>query len=342
MANAGYVYVLMNPSMQGLVKVGKTNRDPTTRVGELSSATGVPTPFSLIYSAYFNDCTQAEGFAHAYLESKGYRLASNREFFLAPTQEAIDAVLAARKNDGIVTESEDEAEAPDSGELASALFRQAEDYYRGYGDCLQDFDKAFKLYQQASSLGHWEATHQLGSMYRFGDGRPENLGKALEFYEKSTNQGHFCGYMFMADIYLEQNHIENFHKCWRKLFDSKSFWEASASEKGDAGFKYLETVSRHNLQMVHLPALRQYRDAILAKPESMIEFCKSKNLSSESYERDRTLVLRVLFPETKLTGIDTDKSNEVCTNVQPAVPVWFWIMIVGIGILALSISVFNK
>src|SRR6185369_11781349 len=42
MGGPGFVYALINPSMTGLVKVGRTERDPTGRAHELSSATGVP------------------------------------------------------------------------------------------------------------------------------------------------------------------------------------------------------------------------------------------------------------------------------------------------------------
>jgi hypothetical protein len=38
----GYIYVLTNPNMPGLVKIGYTQRLPRERANELSRATGVP------------------------------------------------------------------------------------------------------------------------------------------------------------------------------------------------------------------------------------------------------------------------------------------------------------
>jgi hypothetical protein len=77
---------LVNPSFEGMVKIGKTTRDPNERVKELSSATGVPTPFILVYYKQFKDCNIAEAEIHQILESKGYRLNESREFFkLSPT-----------------------------------------------------------------------------------------------------------------------------------------------------------------------------------------------------------------------------------------------------------------
>ena len=90
----GYIYVLVNPSFEGMVKIGKTTRDPNERVKELSSATGVPTPFILVYYKQFKDCNIAEAEIHQILESKGYRLNESREFFkLSPT----DAIRLIQK-----------------------------------------------------------------------------------------------------------------------------------------------------------------------------------------------------------------------------------------------------
>jgi hypothetical protein len=68
--NAGYVYVLINSAAKGLVKIGKTNKDPEERARELSSATGVPSPFIVVYSAFFDDCNIAEIFIHNLLNEE--------------------------------------------------------------------------------------------------------------------------------------------------------------------------------------------------------------------------------------------------------------------------------
>ena len=100
MNDNGYVYVLMNPSMQNLVKIGKTKREPEERAKELSSTTGVPTPFVVVYNCYFESCSNAESFIHKYLEHKGFRVSSNREFFEIPIKDAIDSVLKAKEHFG--------------------------------------------------------------------------------------------------------------------------------------------------------------------------------------------------------------------------------------------------
>ena len=80
MSDSGYVYVLINPSMENLVKIGKTKREPNERAKELSSTTGVPTPFIVVYDCYFESCSEAEIFVHTYLENKGFRVSSIENF----------------------------------------------------------------------------------------------------------------------------------------------------------------------------------------------------------------------------------------------------------------------
>ncbi len=90
--NSGYIYVLINPSFEGMVKIGKTTRDPNERAKELSATTGVPTPFILVYYKQFKDCNIAETEIHQILESNGYRVNENREFFKISSTEAIKLI----------------------------------------------------------------------------------------------------------------------------------------------------------------------------------------------------------------------------------------------------------
>lgn len=83
----GYIYILSNPSFKGLFKVGRTSRDPELRAYELSSETGVPTPFQVIFYKKIDDYCKNEYLIHAILEKKGYRIAENKEFFNAPLNE---------------------------------------------------------------------------------------------------------------------------------------------------------------------------------------------------------------------------------------------------------------
>lgn len=81
----GYVYVLSNSAYPGLLKIGKTHREPEIRVKELSSATGVPKPFKIEFYVHTPDCDSLELKTHRYFMK--YRYVKNREFFNVSLEE---------------------------------------------------------------------------------------------------------------------------------------------------------------------------------------------------------------------------------------------------------------
>ena len=87
----GYIYILTNESMPGMVKIGRTERQPETRSKELHT-TGVPQPFKLEYFVFVEDCHTAEYQIHSLLEKKGLRNSKNREFFNMEVNEAIEII----------------------------------------------------------------------------------------------------------------------------------------------------------------------------------------------------------------------------------------------------------
>ena len=83
----GYVYILKNPSMPGLLKIGKTTRSVQQRANELWQ-TGVPTPFDVVDEVYAPDCGELERYVHK--ELCQFRVSECREFF------AVDQAKASR------------------------------------------------------------------------------------------------------------------------------------------------------------------------------------------------------------------------------------------------------
>lgn len=74
----GYVYVLTNPAMPGLVKIGKTVRSVEGRASELYQ-TGVPVPFEVYASVLTPDCDALERAMHESFAA--FRVSNGREFF---------------------------------------------------------------------------------------------------------------------------------------------------------------------------------------------------------------------------------------------------------------------
>lgn len=82
----GYVYILSNPSMPGILKIGRTTRSVEGRANELYQ-TGVPTPFVVEHSVLSPDCAELEQIMHDSLEA--YRIAAGREFFRCAASDAM-------------------------------------------------------------------------------------------------------------------------------------------------------------------------------------------------------------------------------------------------------------
>jgi hypothetical protein len=86
----GIIYVLINKSLRGMVKIGKTSRSAEDRASELSS-TSLPNPFLVAYDREVSDCEKVEKLIHDRLSQ--YRVNDDREFFKLPTSRAIDHVI---------------------------------------------------------------------------------------------------------------------------------------------------------------------------------------------------------------------------------------------------------
>ncbi len=87
----GLIYILSNPEMQGLVKIGQTQRTVEERVAELSSGTGVPAPYEIEAIFDSKNPIKAEKRIHAALAA--YRTNPHREFFRIDLETAIQVAM---------------------------------------------------------------------------------------------------------------------------------------------------------------------------------------------------------------------------------------------------------
>jgi T5orf172 domain len=196
MKDPGYVYLLINLTLEGLVKIGKTNRDPSARVKELSASTGVPTPFVLAFDSFFEDCTAAEEYVHTLLKQRGYRIAENKEFFRVPMNEAIKIIVDAQKHFDSQKKVEDIQRTPlvaSSDRAIQALLSEAQENLDSTGEVLRNPKKALQLYKQASKLGSGEAFLKMGLIYqrrlvKIG-GQNVQRSKVRECFEEAGNRG---------------------------------------------------------------------------------------------------------------------------------------------------------
>jgi len=86
---SGFVYIMTNPSMPGLIKVGMTNRNPLLRAKDNDlNSTGIPTPFQTQYFAFFAEMAKAEKKAHRKLYDYHY----GKEFFKIDVISAVQII----------------------------------------------------------------------------------------------------------------------------------------------------------------------------------------------------------------------------------------------------------
>jgi hypothetical protein len=195
----GFIYVAINPSMPGLVKIGKTSRDPMTRVAELSAHTGVATPFILVFHAQFRNCSYIEREIHDRLEKGNHRLNDNREFFRIDVAEASRLVAEFEKLYGTPHKCDDSEVGSDSSETqeindsSDLLAIAAYDYSQG------NFGRAFSLFEKAGAAGASKAYFELGHMALSGRGCLKDKDQALQFWSLGAEKGDSRCLMMMAE-----------------------------------------------------------------------------------------------------------------------------------------------
>lgn len=89
----GWVYILSNPVMPGILKIGFTKGDPSDRCEALSSATGVPVPFEIEDGLYCLEASRVEAVTHGLL--KDCRINPRREYFKCSVRYAMTALWMA-------------------------------------------------------------------------------------------------------------------------------------------------------------------------------------------------------------------------------------------------------
>lgn len=117
-ANPGFVYILVNPAIPALVKIGRTIGQPELRAREVSRGTGVPAEYVVAWACPVDDCAVVERLIHDRLADHRYR--TNREFFELPVAEAIERCSTIAE----VHRQGPEAEGTSMGTEIATLSRQ--------------------------------------------------------------------------------------------------------------------------------------------------------------------------------------------------------------------------
>jgi hypothetical protein len=91
-----WIYVLSNPTIPGMLKIGFTDLTPERRAEQLSRSTGVVLPFKVEWAFHCFNAEQLEKELHRHLE--GQRINNNREFFDLTVDEAKEVIIKFGQN----------------------------------------------------------------------------------------------------------------------------------------------------------------------------------------------------------------------------------------------------
>jgi hypothetical protein len=83
-----YLYILVNPSVPGVCKIGYTTTTVYDRVRQINSSTGVITPWYPVFSYKCPNGRMLEQEIHEHLQLLGVRVNLNREGFVIDTDSA--------------------------------------------------------------------------------------------------------------------------------------------------------------------------------------------------------------------------------------------------------------
>ena len=101
-----YIYILVNPSVPGICKIGFTTTTVYQRVKEINRATGVIIPWDPVFSYKCSDGRALERDIHEYLSIRGVRVNNKREGFTIDVDSARDIIEKLGKNYKINEENE--------------------------------------------------------------------------------------------------------------------------------------------------------------------------------------------------------------------------------------------
>jgi hypothetical protein len=135
----GYVYVLYNPTMEGIVKIGRTRKSSEERAADISRATGVAMSFLVVYDERVCDCAAVEKRLHERFSHT--RVNPKREFFRVPLKEAVKALQEVAAEFREVT--------PEADYMPSQAVEMLPDLKRLYPAYLKPEIKSVRLVQRS-------------------------------------------------------------------------------------------------------------------------------------------------------------------------------------------------
>lgn len=307
-----------------MVKVGKTVKEPEIRAKEISSDTGVPTPFIVAFKVFVSDCDSAESHLHSLLQIKGFRINQNREFFNAPLDGIISAMIELQNSSNFrLSSSASNQTNNDENEYSELVYEDdflnelknepipayievlnnAEELYYGDNDSLQDYSEALKLYKHAVKLGGVEAYSRIGQMYTDGQGCRIDYEIALNYLKEGVSKGAENCYFEMGYLFYKTENHANMHKCFRKYFLSSTFNEYKQNNfimttRINHIMRYLDYMNGQEINIEHDILINLFKlkkdieEAYIRQISISMENLKNENVAN-FYKRSRNALFEL-------------------------------------------------
>lgn len=286
----GFVYVLVNPAMPGLVKVGSTTRSPAGRAAEISQATGVAAPFLLAFQQEFTDCERAERLVHARLAERGLRIDGRREFFHCSATDAIHVIMSL---------TDLRVPLPDIPTVAAAdrvtrLLAEGDAWRDGVGGRLPNPSAAMNCYDMAVSLGAVEGYRHRGVLYAVLKPGPQWSRRAMREFKAGALLGDVYCWLEMAALAAQAGRRPRFERAAARFVEEAGLPGSGqgngrrAAALRDGVIRYLEMCQRCGWPPSLARQLRPIADEILAELQARARDAAPGSLAA----RDTRALLR--------------------------------------------------
>jgi TPR repeat protein len=226
----GWVYVITNPAMPNILKIGFSTKDPQLRAQEFYH-TNSPHPFIVEYDVLVESPRNFEQLIHKELS----HLNEGKEWFRCSVSEAVSAIREIigneiilenlkHNNDIVVDRININIEYAKRGD-PDAQCSLGNAYYNGYG-ISQDSVQALYWYQKAAEQGNVDAQYNLGNAYFNDSCTNRDYKKAFYWYKKAAENGDPDAQCSLGNAYyngygISQDSVQAF------------YWYQKAAKKGD-------------------------------------------------------------------------------------------------------------
>ncbi|MDG5788061.1 hypothetical protein QA612_11220 [Evansella sp. AB-P1] len=291
----GYLYVLINPSIEGNVKIGTCKQDPASILDELTKEPNVATNSTLVYRDYVErNCEILEKEIYRNLLESYSVQQDDLGFLKVEPYEAIECIQKVKSSPLPISHTS--SMQNDIPKRAFELFDEACNYYYGRGSTVQDYREAENLFKQSSELGVLPSYIYLGRIYEYGDGGDPNIKKALEYYEAGVRSGSNVCNAKIACLYWRDTEIKDIEigkKYWKTYF--KQLDHSIITKDDYANFSFYLSLSKENhLEIDYKDILGAYKKPLLKLLQIRKDVCLEQHAGNQPF---RDYMLSIIHEE---------------------------------------------